>query len=902
MSRFLELNSDTLLLTANNRLARVFTAEHNTQQIAAGKTAWPAANILPLNAWLHQCSHDVIDASLENNIPRFLSTTQERVLWERIVRASLLTLPGQMDAAAMAKLAQDAWQLQHAWRIAQADALQQSLDAQMYAQWSQTYASRCTEENWLDQARLPDYIAGYINQKIFPVPKNILVAGFETVSPQTRALFSALVDAGTKVTEIQPPDIESQCLRFAAASPVEEIRSAARWARAKLLVNAEARIGIVVPGLAAKRNLLQREFDEALAPFALLPGEPPAHRPYNISLGLPLAHYPLIATAFDLLGIKQYSMEMEKWSALINSPYLSGAANEQAKRALCDAALRHTREFTLPLNAVLDFAANASRPHHCPQLADSLQALQTALNELPRSASPREWAKQFSRCLALTGWPDGRVLSSEEFQMVQAWRELLDQFISTEAIATKLDFNQALSALRRIANDALFQPESHHEPVQILGVYEALNLSFDHVWLLGFDDSSWPMPVRPNALLPLALQIRAGVPQASSDGALAFARQATGLLLRAAPEVIVSHGLHDNDEALRPSTLIAHIPLLEPDIFLSETTASLYAHMRQTAVTEKLTNDYRAPKISSTHFRGGTSLFKYQAACPFRAYAQIRLNAQEWPTPRIGLDGSERGQILHRALEFLWQQLQDQQTLLSLPENDLDTLVKKSAIDALQQWESYAILRLPKRLKAMEAHRLSALIHTWLAIEKKRTPFRIASVENKTLLAIGGITVDIRRDRMDTLADGTVMVMDYKSGDPGKSPWDDDHRPDEPQLPLYALAGEENVSALAFAKIKTGETKLIALASVDLMQDEKSGEWSITETRELSGDEVALTMNEQLARWRSELTQLAENFREGDARVDPKKSNETCQQCHLASLCRKDELQRVFPVEINDDE
>jgi hypothetical protein len=42
----------------------------------------------------------------------------------------------------------------------------------------------------------------------------------------------------------------------------------------------------------------------------------------------------------------------------------------------------------------------------------------------------------------------------------------------------------------------------------------------------------------------------------------------------------------------------------------------------------------------------------------------------------------------------------------------------------------------------------------------------------------------------------------------------------------------------------------------------------------------------QLATWRSTLDRLADDFRRGEARVDPKEFPRTCEHCGLMALCR----------------
>ena len=72
-------------------------------------------------------------------------------------------------------------------------------------------------------------------------------------------------------------------------------------------------------------------------------------------------------------------------------------------------------------------------------------------------------------------------------------------------------------------------------PIQVVGVLESAQLEFDHLWVLGLSDDTWPRPARPNPLLPLELQRSRGVPRASAEWELAFARRAQAEWLRAAP-------------------------------------------------------------------------------------------------------------------------------------------------------------------------------------------------------------------------------------------------------------------------------------------------------------------------------------------------------------------------------
>jgi RecB family exonuclease len=143
-------------------------------------------------------------------------------------------------------------------------------------------------------------------------------------------------------------------------------------------------------------------------------------------------------------------------------------------------------------------------------------------------------------------------------------------------------------------------------------------------------------------------------------------------------------------------------------------------------------------------------------------------------------------------------------------------------------------------------------------------------MEEKRKLAVAGVELNGRIDRMDKLEAGGHALIDYKAGRPTPNEWIGE-RPDDPQLPLYALNAKEDIAAVAFARLKTGEMRYMGFSSrEDLIPKVKQ-----------SLDWAAL-----LAGWKKELDALGSGFASGDARVDPKKLLQTCRYCDLQPLCR----------------
>ena len=87
---------------------------------------------------------------------------------------------------------------------------------------------------------------------------------------------------------------------------------------------------------------------------------------------------------------------------------------------------------------------------------------------------------------------------------------------------------------------------------------------------------------------------------------------------------------------------------------------------------------------------------------------------------------------------------------------------------------------------------------------------------------------------------------------------------------------------MAFARLKAGEQEFCGLASeAGLLPGVKT----IEDNRSRHASRYG-SWPELLASWRRELELLGAAFREGDARVDPKRGAQTCQQCDQQPLCR----------------
>jgi RecB family exonuclease len=173
----------------------------------------------------------------------------------------------------------------------------------------------------------------------------------------------------------------------------------------------------------------------------------------------------------------------------------------------------------------------------------------------------------------------------------------------------------------------------------------------------------------------------------------------------------------------------------------------------------------------------------------------------------------------------------------------------------------------------LESERLVDLAREWLRTETRRGAFEVVACEQPGSVAVGAFEIRTRVDRIDRLPDGELVIIDYKTGEVTSSSWEVP-RPDQPQLPIYAVAGSnETVGAIAYAQIKKGKCRLI---------DDPTGRASGA----LIDDAARAGWRRRLHDWDEALGALAHEISAGFASANPKKGAQTCRYCDLQALCR----------------
>ncbi len=915
------------VITPNRRLAAALKRSYDAAQQQAGRRAWSSPDILPITTFFERTFAQLkltlnVSPHAAPATPQLLDASQSQLLWEQVIRQSdVIAHAGLLSIPQTAKQAMAAWAVANQWQLLPAmRGMPLHDDGQAFLAWTRRYQQLLREMNWFDQAMLPDSLAELLT--ISPshalLPGTLLTAGFDIVTPQQQQFLQACRALGVRVDILQtnknnaPAAIKRMVFDYDEA----ELRASAHWARAQLEADADARIAIVVPNLRDQRSRISRVLTDVLRPTAraeMTANDDTVTALFNISLGQPLNEYALAHDALRLIEFaQQRPTPILEFSALLRSPFIAGADAEMARRAHLDAVFRDVgmtevslfglqKQFKMTAHARLENAVRA-----CPKFSEVINQVAALPAEgkpakkpsAPATPSPHDWSRHFTRVLSAWGFPGDRVLGSTDFQVWAKFRDALESLAALQSVQPRMRADEALAQLRRIVADAVFQPESVAEteaPIQVLGILEsagqALN-GFDAMWVTGLSDDAWPLVARPNPFIPVSLQRRAGVIEASAATSLALDQRITDGWLQSAATIVFSHACYQTinrggEPPRAASALIGDFPLAPAAVLTKNFAEALLVSVNQRPL-ETIPDAAFLPLPAPTSVAGGSSIMRDQSACPFRAFARHRLGAATLQTPQSGLDAAARGTLLHQVLSLTWGRLKTHDALMAMSQVSLDLLVDDCVQQAIAETHAKGEASLVGRFAEIERARLSRIVMSWLALERARPPFVVVACEQSRPIGIGRLNMRLRLDRLDHIGggDGGDAVIDYKTGPAQVKSWLGD-RPDEPQLPLYFYTAENPVSVVAFARLKRGKT--FGFEGVSAGDVAIPGVSTVDKNPAMKkiGVDAWAGLGQ---RWQIALENLATEFSNGIAVVDPKHGALTCKQCDLQSVCRVAEV------------
>ncbi|MGE0482526.1 MAG: PD-(D/E)XK nuclease family protein [Gammaproteobacteria bacterium] len=831
--RFAELSrAGPAIVVPGAASARALGLALGLAERAAGKAAWLAPVV---TSWPGAVAarHELDQLAGAAGADTFLlSTEQELALWQQVLAADEMSALGAPAQAAPAAAA--AWRLARLWRVHEpGPAHAPTADTAAYARWAATFRQRLAALGAVDGTTL------MLRQGERGVVAAGRAHGFVDPAPALAAWLGEPAAAAVALPRGDPFRYHAH----AYADRAQELAAALAWAASVADAEPAARVVVALDDLGQAESVVRRVLRDVL-------GDDHA---CHLGRGRALADEPVFRALVGVLEIKPV-LRWDRFSAWLRHGAIAGAGAERAARALLDARLRARERHELPLAEVLaaigDDAALAT-------LRDILEALLDLHARAPRRQPMVGWLGHFEACLAAAGWPG--VAAGDELAVAtrRAWTEVCDRLYRLDAVLPAPTRAEALQRLRQALAETTVATPTPRQGIFVVTPETALALAPTHLWLAGCESGLLVNAARPSPFLPIAGQRAVGVPGADPGRDLWRARCLVELLAGEGVEHHASFAAGEGDERFTPSPLLPGLARTA----VTPRTARLPRGWRLPTVELAAHDDSHGPALVAGHeMRGGTAVFAAQSACPFRAFARHRLGAGEVEEPRPGLSARARGTLVHRCLAEAWGLLGDAAALDALDADGRRALAARAVGQGLRPLRHQTALE--REVHDIEQARLIELVERWLEFERSRGAFEVVAREQGEVVDFGGLRFGVRIDRVDRLADGGLVVVDYKTGACRVADWEPP-RMREPQLPFYALAAPlVGVRGVAFAAVDAEQPQWLEVVAAD-------DGWE-----------------ERVAAWRRDLEALAEEIAGGLATPTPRDGSATCRLCEQAPLCR----------------
>ena len=874
---FLNLGG-TLIVPTRQRAAAVRLA-HTGAQLRSGRRVWSSPEVLPWAAWLQRGLDQARARGVA--VPRCLSTAEEWLLWREAVREACADLPVLWPDALIDDVRRGA-ELLEDYGLEPRDA--GTSETAVLLRACTHVRRRCRElavlrsSSWCD---CEPYLTASTPTRM---------AGFSALGPARRAWlerYGIMAPLGSAAPEAPAAAALESVRSF--EDPEREAQAAAQWCAVQLGRDPQARLLLVVARLAERRHRWVRALSQRLEYQSILEPETTAlDGAYAIEGGRPLTDNALVVCALRLLALYCGEADFPALSTVLRSPFIGAAGREWRLRI--DVWLRE-QNIGAGERVALGSLLAPVRSALGPEAGATLDALAASLavnaaEELPGNlATVHLWAQRFAAVLVHCGWP-GTALGSPEHQVRMRFDELLGEFAALSLPPGPLGSAEALELLQQLASRIAFEPASDDVPVTLTAALEDPIVQYDGIWIAGLSAEAWPPAARPDPLVPVQLQHAAGVPTASPAGQLRLAEDTLQRWRRATTMLNLSWSRSDGDLRRDPSPLLPPIRAASQDEApygaISAPPWELQSWLAAQAPPLESWSDVHGPGWPVQRvLPGGTRLLERQSQCPFRGFAEFRLRAQPLPEPTPGIDARLRGQILHRALELFWRATGDFGTLRARSVDATLAQTRAAVASALEEAEARVEGSLAPTMLQREGERARQLLQHLIDWELAREPFQILHLEWQQRCVIDDATLRLRLDRVDQLADGRLLVIDYKSG-PAR-PFDATAaRPEQPQLLAYAMAaGEETAAVLALYLGREG-LKFRGIA-------DRGGR--VPGLRPAVENPAAWPGT--LRGWRAQLQHLVREFLAGYAAVEPQPK--ACESCHLQAFCRVDPARSSQP-------
>lgn len=782
------------VVTANRRLTRVLQDRYVQQQLEARRLAWRSPNIFAWQDWLIEVLRS---SPRQESLPIRLNQHQCHLLWERCLARELPeSTPGM---AALVRLSRDAWQRLADWQVSIRDVARsvQNDDQRLFAVVAGRYLGILERENWIDDAGLAQLVVDEISGGHLTVDAPVTFAGFDRERPIVVSLKAALEKRGSSVNVPPSPDSAERISLQKFETGEAEMRAAGAWARAQLLEDPGRSVAIVATDLEQRASIRTRLVREGLVPgWQYAPLD--LGQAVNVSYGRKLADFPAVAVGLLLLGWLVRDLTSSDIGQLLRSPLLGSAT--LGGRSRLELRLRDMPDRRWSPSMLTGALRTYGDGVDASDWLELVARLSKLRRDIPAGQSPAAWAVFIDKTLKDLGWPGEGTLDSEDFQLVNRWRELLNDFARLDLVSPVMNFGAVVTRLAQMAAETVFQPQSRRQGVQLLGPLEASGAEFDAIWISGLTAAHWPPAGNPSPLLSRRLQREHRMPDATPADTVDYTNRILQRLGRSARVVVCSYPATVDDAEQTPSALLQS---LAPDTQEVAPDPGYHAaSLIHTHQTVKVADPVPALE-DNERVAGGATTIQLQLGDPIAAFLTGRLGIGRLTPQAFGVPPPVRGNIIHDALYRLYADMPSRRAIAGWTDDELDSRISDALRLAMARHERHTD-KVLQELFGLEGGRLEQLLRRFVQVDAAREDFEITAIEHEIAFASAGVAMQLRVDRIDRHDDGTLGIIDYKSG-ARKRFLKRDGEPREIQLVAYAKAIDAAISSLALANIDSRE-------------------------------------------------------------------------------------------------
>lgn len=846
---------NSLIVTASRRQARYIREQYQQYQINLGNAVWQSLDILPWPAFLEQC-WSLYSQNCADTLPVRLSKEQSQYLWQQMVLNSKYT-DGLLNSQQTVKTSFEAWRMINQWQIDSLDFHHGDSDQEAFAEWYFEYRKQLSNKNWIDSFQVGTLIANNFDAIVNLLPDNISFYGFQQINPQQNHIIDSIKKHKSfSLLSAERSVVKKQTIKSAESSEQEFI-AAIRWAAQRVESTPNKTVAILVPDLQQQRAKIERVIQRELYPESFIKGKK-SYDWHDISASEELYRQPMVEVVLTWLILTDKSLTKEQLQTLLLSPYLYSSSDELWQATRLEIQVRKSNKSFYNVSSIKEL---------CARNEITLSWFEVILNDkenIENNLRFIEFIRIVLTKLESLHWSGHEPLSSHEFQLQKQFLEAIKSSAKLNKVVGKnLSWSQALNVLKKYIQEQGFHQETPHAPIKIMGLLEAVAIQHDAVWVLSATDKNLPQKTNLNPFLSKALQLKHQLPGSSHEREIDYAQAILNSLL-ATDELIFSYPTHEGEQELLLSPLLK--PLADNSGVQTvdfDNALPLFLHNWKTSQIETYKDDDGLALEADSYTAGGTGVLKAQAASPFDAYVRYRLNAYPLETDDLGISFMDRGNIFHKVMQMLWQHLKSQNNLLKHSESELSDLTNKVITHCLNNESKYLYLLNHKGFFATEKERLKKLVLSALDFDKERPPFEVIDTEAKRQIEVGGLRINITIDRIDQLSDGSLLIIDYKTGTPRLIDLLSDPI-GEPQLLLYAISEhkeEHPVSGVLFYQAHLKGHKYLGFTEDSEMID------GVKALKDLDNNPYSSEFKDAIEQWRKMLNGIAESFRKGEANL-----------------------------------